>query len=160
METSGKHNSKGVKPKLKGVKGMYSNSRHQDVLYDTSNDESGPPVLNWRLEDSSDDESSDDESQTFEDHWGSKDKPAIMRAKVNMTSTEEGWKFVRSNLKTKMYLADTGANMHVVESGSLLQNVRDWKQDVMVGRKRILQSKTKGDLAIKTKGGMYIRLLG
>ena len=100
------------------------------------------------------------DSVNFKDRWRTKRKLEIKSAEVYMMSTNEGWKIVGTNLKTKMYLADTDANMHMVENGSLLQNIKDSQQDVMVGGKRILQLKTKGDLAIKTKEGPYIGLLG
>ena len=58
-----------------------------------------------------------------------------------------------------MYLADSGANAHILVDESMVQNVVDWEQEIKVGGSRTLKSIKKGDLAIKTKNGMCISLL-
>ena len=57
-------------------------------------------------------------------------------------TTSEVWVEVKnkSNLKNKMYLADSGANAHILVDESMVQNVIDWEQEIKVGGSGTLKS--------------------
>ena len=74
-------------------------------------------------DDSSDKNSSNEEAEDFTTKWKDVEMLELKATEVYMMSTKDGWKIIGSKLKTKMYLADSGANVHVMEDGSLLQSI-------------------------------------